>query len=48
VFATYEKMSIFVIKNSGYSVEYVKRMPIFEMIDLFEICVEITKKSETK
>ena len=46
MFNTYEKMSIFVVKNSGYSVEYVKRMPIFDMIDLFNICTEINKKSE--
>lgn len=44
MFNTYEKMSIFVVKNSGYSVEFVKRMPIFDMIDLFDICVEINKK----
>jgi hypothetical protein len=37
-------MSIFVVKNSGYSVEYVKRMAIFEMLDLFDVCVEISKK----
>ena len=41
---TYEKMSIFVVKNSGYSVEYVKRMAIFTMLDLFDVCVEISKK----
>ena len=39
-------MSIFVVRNSGYSVEYVKQMPIFEMLDLFDVCVEISKKSE--
>lgn len=37
-------MSIFVVKNSGYSVEYVKRMSIFDMLDLFDVCVEISKK----
>jgi len=39
-------MSIFVVRNSGYSVEYVKRMPIFEMLDLFDVCVEISKKTK--
>ena len=46
MFNTYEKMSIFVVKNSGYSVDYVKRMAIFDMINLFEICMEISKKSD--
>jgi hypothetical protein len=46
MFATYEKMSIFVVKNSNYSVEFVKRMSIFEFLDLFDICIEISKKSD--
>jgi hypothetical protein len=46
MFATYEKMSIFVVKHSNYSVEFVKRMSIFEFLDLFDICIEISKKSD--
>ena len=41
-------MSIYVVKNTSYSVEYIKRMPIFDFLDLFDICVDINKKSETK
>ena len=43
---TYEKMIIFVVKNSSYSVEYVKCMGIFPFLDLFDICLEMNKKSD--
>ena len=43
---TYEKMMIFVVKNSSYSVEYVKCMGIFSFLDLFDICLEMNKKSD--
>ena len=42
----YEKMTIFVLRNSSYSVEYLKRMPIFDFLDLFDVCVEISKKTK--
>jgi len=35
---TYEKMNIFVVKKTGYSIEYINRMPIFEFLPLFETC----------
>lgn len=46
MFQTYEKMSIFVVKHSNYSVEFVKRMSIFDFLDLFDICIDISKKSD--
>ena len=41
--ATYEMMTIYVIKKSGYDIDYVNRMPFFEFKDLFDTLKNIDK-----
>lgn len=40
---TYEKMNIFMVKKSGYGIEYLQRITAFKYLELFEILKEIDK-----
>ena len=41
--SVYEMMIIYVVKKSGYSVEYVNRMPFYKFLDLFDTLKNIDK-----
>jgi hypothetical protein len=41
---TYEKMSMVVVQRSGYDVNYVKRLSIFDFFDLFEAVKSLESK----
>lgn len=41
-------MIIFIVKNSSYSVEYVKKMSMWNFLDLFETIKEVVKESKPK
>lgn len=34
-------MFIFVVQNSGYDITYLKRLPIFDYLDLYNTLVKI-------
>lgn len=36
-------MSIYVIKKSGYDIDYINKMPFFEFMDLFNTLKDIDK-----
>ena len=40
---TYEKMNIFMVKKSGYGIEYLQRITAYKYLELFEILKEIDK-----
>jgi len=40
---TYEKMNIFVVKKSGYGIEYLQKITAFKYLELFETLKDIEK-----
>ena len=40
---TYEKMNIFMVKKSGYGIEYLQKINCYEYLRLFEILKDIEK-----
>jgi hypothetical protein len=40
---TYEKMNIFMVKKSGYGIEYLQNITAYEYLELFETLKEIEK-----
>lgn len=43
IIETYEKMNIFMVKKSGYGIEYLQRITAYKYLELFEILKEIDK-----
>lgn len=40
---TYEKMNIFMVKKSGYGIDYLQKITCYKYLELFEILKEIDK-----
>jgi hypothetical protein len=41
-------MQIVVIKHTGYSIEFIKRMNIFAFLDLWETTLKLSKNANAK